>query len=589
MSKKVLCIECGLSNVKIVEVSYDKKNKPIVHNIITAPYTQDGIINASAVFDNEMLAFTINKALKENNIKTKEAVFVINSASIHARKFSMPKQRNSVEVLEVVKELNERDHVFPVDINNYVISYTPIREYIKEDEDIKEESEEKSQEEETIKVKKKKSKGTTYQDVMVYIAPTDYVKSFLEIGRIAKLKVLSIEYLGNSVYNFVKGNITEDNYLTVQISDINCIVTAVKDGTIVMQRTINYSYGSFAKPLLERSSLFNDCKTYDDVFNYMNSSSFLSMSDEDIDKLDISSLDKDDFERIKNDVIESFFSLFNQINSFISTYRKEYFRNINKVILISEKENFPDVAESIEDNVKIPTCYYKLEGYDSFDTNTITSVLGCLGGNISPVHFNVLDSDFERKRLITNKIALWSTIGTMCTIAVVSAASVINYSSAVVKNQKLQSDINNAIEAQQVFNNYSTSVNNLTSITEFDESCITILNDLPDIFNDLESVIPSNVSVTAMGISLESITLSVDASDKDDIAFLVENLETLDWFKEFDEEGNRISMGIELSNVTDTYNDGDNPRTVSTTIICHFKNTFVDIEEDVTLDEEVTE
>lgn len=584
MSKKVLCIECGLSEVKIVEASYNKKeDKPTLHNIITVPYTHEGIINATTVFDEELLAFTIRKALTEANIKTNNAVFVINSAAIHARKITIPKQRSSVEVVELIKEINERDHIFPVDLTNYVLSYTPLAEYTKESEEVKEELEETSQEDEQIKPKKKKSKVVTYQDVMAYVAPRDYVKSFLEVGRIAKLKVVSVEYLGNSVYNFIKSGVTEDDYLTVQITDVNCIVTAIKDGVIAMQRTMDYSYNSFAKPLIERSNLFG-CKTIDDVFNYMNHSNFLAMSDVDIDNLNISSLDKDDFERVKNDVVDLFFSLFNQVNSFISTYRKEYNRNIDRIFFVSEKDNFPDVVESIEANVKVATECYKVMGYDSFDEVTLISALGCIGANIAPVHFNVLDSEFERNKQVANKVALWSTMGTAGVIAIISALSVFNYTSTVVKNQKLQSDINNAIEAQQVYNKYASSLDNLTSITEFDSSCTTILNDLPDIFNDLEAVIPTNVTITAMGISLESITLSVDATDKDEIAFLVENLEKLDWFKQFDDEGNRISLGIELNNVTDTYNDGDSPRTVSTTIICHFKDTYVEVQEDVPVD-----
>lgn len=578
MGKRIVSIECGLTTTKIVEVSYDKKNNDVTIHTAKSMPTPEGAVGVSGIFDVETLAYSIKKVLSDSGIKTKNVVFTINSESIHARHMIIPYQKSTSDILEVVRAKAEDENIFPVDLEGYVLSFTKLGE-IEEtlDDSIEENEEEKSDVDnldgkEIKKKKKKTKKKKTKLSLMAFIAPEGLVKSYLEVGRIAKLNVLSIEYVGNSVYNFVKIDNPDGNYIIVQLTDINSILTTVKEGVAISQRSTEYSYNSFANHLIERSKLFDNVKTIDEAFNYMNKMNFLSMTEEDIDNLDMSPIDQDDYERVREETIDSFFSLFNQINSFIGQYRNKYKQNIDKIIYISDRKSFPDIVESIQVNTSIKTYNFGVKS-ERFKDMDLTPIVSCLGAYINPVHFNILDSEFERRKQLTNRVILYSILTSITACVGIGVWSLLNYSSLSMKNMKLQSDIANATRAQQVFNDYQSSLTALTSITDFDNSCRTILNDLPDILEDIERVVPINVEIQSVGISKESIILTVSGSDKDSVAYLVENLEKVDWFQKYDDEGNQIGFGVDISSVTDDYAEGSNgTRNVNAVVSCYFKS-----------------
>ena len=578
MGKRIVSIECGLTTTKIVEVSYDKKNNDVTIHTAKSMPTPEGAVGVSGIFDVETLAYSIKKVLSDSGIKTKNVVFTINSESIHARHMIIPYQKSTSDILEVVRAKAEDENIFPVDLEGYVLSFTKLGE-IEEtlDDSIEENEEEKSDVDnldgkEIKKKKKKTKKKKTKLSLMAFIAPEGLVKSYLEVGRIAKLNVLSIEYVGNSVYNFVKIDNPDGNYIIVQLTDINSILTTVKDGVVISQRSTEYSYNSFANHLIERSKLFGNVKTIDEAFDYMNKMNFLSMTEEDIDNLDMSPIDQDDYERVREETIDSFFSLFNQINSFIGQYRNKYNQNIDKIIYISDRKSFPDIVESIQVNTSIKTYNFGVKS-ERFKDMDLTPIVSCLGAHINPVHFNILDSEFERRKQLTNRVILYSILTSITACVGIGVWSLFNYSSLSMKNMKLQNDIANATRAQQVFNDYQSSLTALTSITDFDNSCRTILNDLPDILEDIERVVPTNVEIQSVGISKESIILTVSGSDKDSVAYLVENLEKVDWFQKYDDEGNQIGFGVDISSVTDDYAEGSNgTRNVNAVVSCYFKS-----------------
>ena len=60
------------------------------------------------------------------------------------------------------------------------------------------------------------------------------------------LDLISIDYAGNSVYQFVRKNFSSGTYLAVHINDVNTIMTVIQDGILVAQKIDDFSYNTIS-------------------------------------------------------------------------------------------------------------------------------------------------------------------------------------------------------------------------------------------------------------------------------------------------------------------------------------------------------
>lgn len=613
---RLLCIECGLTNVEICELDCDSKKSHLrVDKVIVLP-TPKGTVTQKGLYEVETLAYSIRNVLDEQHIKTKDAIFTINTELIHSRRVDIPYQNTSTKVLEVLKAKAEEDKIFPLELDNNVLSYvelskTALQEEIEKEEVVEEsdnnetDNDKENKKEKGTKKKKKNSNVGMIQNLMGFIVPSEFVKSYLELGRLAKLNVKSIEYCGNSTYNFIKNmqEYKQGSYMIVQITDFDCILTTIEDGLMVEQRSTEYSYSTFANPLIERSKLFNNVTGIDDTFRYMNEVNFFGLTESDLDKMsNLNMLDKEDYWKVKEEVEDTFLSLFGRISSFLNQYRISNKKNIDKIIFVNERESFPDIIESISVNTGVPTEKFVVTNRNcsvntgkntvviyednknitelDFSQFDLLTVINCLGAYINPVNFNILDSEFQRRKELTNRVVMGIILGSLTVCVFYGLYNLYAFSSATTKNQKLQLDIENATQAKEIFNKYAVSVDNLDSINAFEDSNYTNLNEMTDILGEIEKVIPTGLlTIESVTGNNESITLAIRALDKDAIAYFIEGLEGLSWFSPYDEEGNPTGARIDFSSVVDTYTtDATIERETSTSLTCYFATPLEEVE-----------
>ena len=642
MSTKLLSIECGFDVIKIVELEYNsrKKNSVKIDNIICLA-TPKGAVTQTGLYELETLALSIKTALTENKIKTKDCIFIINSENIHARRVTIPSQPNTIKLLEVLKATVEDSKVFPIDLQGNILSYVELEkiQINKDDNTDSKASKDKSlvgSKEDSISVeniddileveefddiddsntstsqnKSKKAKNTKkpkankpkaqknvvyQQSVMGFIAPESFIKSYLELGNMLNLRIKSIDYSGNSVYNFIatKDLYRTGSFLVVHITDYNCIMTTIQDGIMIGQRSTEYCYGHFANLLLSRNKLFDNVSTVDEVFQYFTKMDFFNMSDKDIDALPLTDLDKEDYAKIRDDVEDSFINLFNRISSFINQYRTTYNKNIDRIIFVNERESFPDISESIRVNTGIETETLHITD-DIFDINrsntqilvyddakakytisseefNLISVIGSLGSYINSVNFNILDSEFQRNKEITNRACVGILLGVATICVAYGLHMLYDYANVMGKNQKLKIDISNATQAQEIYNNFIESDYARESIETFEAQNITKLNELDIIFDNIENVVPTGlIEITSIVCDEDTITLSITAKDKDAVGQFVQSLETIQYFAKYDEEGIETTGNVDIVSMVDSYTTDDTvEREITTTIVCTF-------------------
>ena len=174
MEYMFLSLEFG-NNIKIVE-GYKKKNIVYIKKAITMDKSVD-IKNSLNLSD------SINEVLIKNNIKTKKAIFIINTESVIIRKIRLPLISNKKETITMIK--HELGQVISADLSRYKIIYRIIEKY--------EDSERKT---------------ALYA---AYCLPLSIYEFYLKLGKKLNLKLVSIDISSNCLNNIFLQNIKLNN------------------------------------------------------------------------------------------------------------------------------------------------------------------------------------------------------------------------------------------------------------------------------------------------------------------------------------------------------------------------------------------
>ncbi|MGB4440577.1 MAG: hypothetical protein WBJ13_15440, partial [Sedimentibacter sp.] len=116
---RILSVEIKNRNITILEGSKSGSSLTIYKSLFLD--VEPGNIDDGKIIDIESLAATIEKALIEKNIKSKNAIFIINTNSTITRNMELPLLNSKTETMSMIK--NELDQIVSVDLNLYKLIY----------------------------------------------------------------------------------------------------------------------------------------------------------------------------------------------------------------------------------------------------------------------------------------------------------------------------------------------------------------------------------------------------------------------------------------------------------------------------------
>ena len=209
---KFLNIEIDTAQLRVAEV--DSRGQRIFRCfVIPVPL---GAVDDGQIRDTKSLGNLLKTELTAHGIKTKKAFFVAGSSRIASREVRIPFVKKD-RIQSIIQE-NATDY-FPIDISNYVISYTIIN----------------------IETTEQEGAGTIKQyHLMVYAAPTSISAAFSEVAEVAGLNMTGIGYTGDSVYSAVKETFADGVHMLVKIEYNSTSISIIKNGDLALQRTVNY-------------------------------------------------------------------------------------------------------------------------------------------------------------------------------------------------------------------------------------------------------------------------------------------------------------------------------------------------------------
>ena len=187
----ILSIEFGRS-IKIVE-GYRQKDLLMISKAVTldiaASIYHKGILNI------DLLAKDISEELSRSNIKTKKAIFIINSDMVITRTIKLPILDKKSETLSMI--LVELEQVIAADLSQYKVIYKIIETYAEN--------------------------GTSNALYVVYCLPYIIYKQFIQLAFILKLKLLCIDVASNCLNKITEKKLSINNR-NIDINIVNAFI-----------------------------------------------------------------------------------------------------------------------------------------------------------------------------------------------------------------------------------------------------------------------------------------------------------------------------------------------------------------------------
>ena len=212
---KVLCIEVGLSVIKMVEMDYQVK-KPKIYKCVevTTPSDaiKDGYLNPEKI---EVLKNRIKEALANKKIRTKRVIFSVFSGKIISREIMIPAVKQ--HQISAVVTANAYDY-FPIELEQYKISHLYVNT-IKDGENI------------------------GRHKVIVMAVEKTLLEGYDLLATELGLRLVDIDYTGNSVYQIMKQNAGAGAIMVVKMEEEHAIITILQQGTLILQRNVKYALG----------------------------------------------------------------------------------------------------------------------------------------------------------------------------------------------------------------------------------------------------------------------------------------------------------------------------------------------------------
>lgn len=500
---RILSVEIKNRNIKIMEGSKSGASLTIYKSLFLD--LEPGNIDDGKIIDIDVVVNTVEKALKEHNIKSKNAIFIINTNATITRNLELPILKSNAETFSMIK--NELEQLLPVDINQYKIVYKKT---------------------ETIHVD-----GVEKGYFMVYGLPTTMYEQYMELAQRLKLELIAMDLASNCLDKIASQKLTINKQ-------------SLKSGTSAAFIDIGYSNISFSvvnngKDVFSRISsngLHDIVKSFSTVFN---------MNQEDALK-EINSLSLDDNIVVKEiskinileDNINMWIDEFNRYIRYYNSSNKE--RQIDKIYVHGSFANIEGLAQFLENRLNISTEEInEVSNVISKDNENKLDVKSFLNSLLS-LHINKKDINFLTDKKKAHKGKFNAGVGFMAlglilvlTIAyfgydyIVEKSTLEKNIAEMDKFMSNEENIKTNNEAIEIINKatllqtYINEVDKLQTAIKNEDAVNTI------IFEQIAASIPTGTIINSMSIDSTSIQMQCTSISRQEVAQFEKNLKQIEF------------------------------------------------------------
>ena len=488
---KILSVEIGNTITRICEMDFKVKN-PKVYKYFCIP-TPGGVVEDGFVRENAEFSLAIKRALGENKIKTKQVVFTVTSSKIVTREVMLPPIKTN-QIGSYIRA-NANDY-FPIDLSVYELAHIMLGV-------------------ETGDGGKEKYR------VMVMAAGKDLITGYNKFATSCGLRMVSLDYTGNSIYQIMKEECGDGTALVVKVEDNSTIASVISGRNLMLQRNIAYGVEKAVNALLDSPEFYamNSTEAFNTLCKRPCVKVALSERTRVMEMDEIQSESEAEGEARKK-ITATFTQLVNNLARVIELYNtKNADKAVSQIILVGMGAEVKNLTKLFSNELKIPTRALKsitsVTTYQFGEAEEVGRYVGVMGAAMDPV--SLMATDEGRKKTSTNvNYRLLSMVsvavlfvggGAMC------AMSLLPYNAAVKEEERLKQLEIDYSEAEVVHEQHIA----MTALHEEVTNKVRVAEHANDniiaFLEELEQKLPSDVVLTDITSNEEKAVLTMEVAD----------------------------------------------------------------------------
>ncbi len=509
---KVLSIEISNSVIRMVEMDYKKKN-PRVYRHAVVP-TPPGSIKDGYVHSMTALRDVIKSALEEYKMKgTKEVIFTIASSKIVTREVILPAVKQPNQLGGLIKtNLNE---YFPIDLSTYEIAHLVLERFA-EGPDV--------------------GKYRT----MIMAADKNLVSGYDELATMCGLRLISLDYAGNSIFQAVKREETANRVMVLKIEGGQTTISIIKNKNLMLQRSVNYGL-SDAIEEVTKQPVFG-VVGYDDAWELLKRKTCIKFNvsetaqrnslNKDL-STDIETRDFDESQEIREakiEVTKSLDTFLNSIRRVIEFYAsRNAGEEVDRILITGSGGAMSGLSKLMTNELGIKTTVMnRLEGVGYIITNDdagIFNFVSCIGATFEPVGFINKEKKAASKKE-TDFTGASVLIG-FATILIVAALILISYmevQDAKAEEQDLLALEETYKKSEQVYISYTNMLTLLEEVKEGDAKTLRPNDNILKFIEELEAALPADVEIDTFTSNDKQVVMSMTVANKETAVGVIQSL-----------------------------------------------------------------
>lgn len=556
MAKKILTIEVGSQQTRVCEMDYASKN-PHVYKTLTFD-TPEGAVEDGFINDTSRFAVAMRDALDRERVTTKDVVFTISSSKIANREVTIPMVKDS-KIMQVVQA--SASEYFPVDISDYVISYT---------------------------VQQRINTKTDKQLVLLLLAaPNDLIRRYYHLARDMRFHVTSIDYSGNSLFQIVRRQVRKGVNMCLQINEQSTLINIIEDDKLILQRVIPYGTNTLIETVREHQVFGAD--TDRAAFDLLRTEKLLNMHFNEGNSSSAGMMENasDSYNRAMQqqmgieDITESLSYLVNNFNRVLDYYNsRNADKRIREVVLAGPGATVLGMEDLLRNETGMEIrrlqslfglVFPKKGGMSDMDQMLY---LTCFGAVFQPVGFEV--KEITTGGPVRDGSSAPYALGLAGVVVLGVAAYALTFFMCRSAENK-QEVVNREIEDLQTVEQVYAEHDRVQKVSESVDGMYTMTESTADLLNDLwramNTVMPKNTVVGTMSIAEDGgINFAVTSTNELlSIPYLITQLEN-----EIKSENGGVQMITDVQ-VNSVARDVENGKNVVHTysVSCRFTDTVL--------------
>lgn len=548
---KVVSIEVTDMTTRVIEMGFGKKDQNIYKAVAfdTPAHTvTDGVIENAEVFGNELTA-----QLKSAAIHTKDCIFSIASSKVISREVSTADLKDE-QIPDFIE--SQKGEYFPMDTTGFIMVHRILE----------------------------RNKDAKTMRMNVFGIPGRIVQTYQEVAAMAGLKVLSMDYSGNAMYQWLQSDVHKDMDIYLHIGEQNTTLTILEKRVLALQRNLNFGSNLLADRVIGSGYFQEDLNR---------KTAMLKLQEEELVFATISGSGRE--LRGESEAAEAL----NNLKAALTEGMKQFINNVSRVLeYYHTKAKDSEIAKiyiggagarikglkSLLENEFIGVEIIVLEQLPDLklshaaaknNLNT-TEFISCIGAVECSLTF-VLPSEKEKmqKAVIICVIAL---VLVVCAAAVVVLMGKKKYDSKVAERDMLKYKVEQleATGIEQLEIDSDNAVKRVASVTDYDALTKRFNEDWDLILSQIEEKTVSSIVLSSLNTTQNGLTLNASVNSKTAAAKLLMQLAEIPYFK-----------SVRTNAIAETGGDGVEPLTVTLSITCNYLEKYFnqDINGDGKVDE----